>query len=245
MWDHPEPRRISPNLKCCGVLPYLSMAYKKYTKRRSPRTGNLKKVIRKVIKSQAERKVRSSSYEEVPLNTLTQTSQGLTPFRIRGGSKEDERVGNEVTARGISMRGHFYNNSTTVPTMVRCLVLSDKRGQGDAFTGDNLLMKNNAPVTYIQGTESMYLPINRARYQVAYDHTWMLSANTPDNMGQYKKFQKFIKISSKVKFSDENDSSIQQGDWKVIFWSAETSNDVGLGNIVELYVGVSGLYVDM
>lgn len=223
------------------------MAYrKKFSKRRStPRTGHLKKVIRQVVTAQAETKTRSSSYEEVTLNTLTQNIQGLTPYRIRGGSKEDERVGNEVTARGISMRGHFYNNSSTVPTMVRCLVVSDKRGQGEVFTGDNMLMKNNTPVTYIQGTESMYLPINRARYQVAYDHTWMLSANTPDNMGQFKKFQKFIKISSKVKFGDENDSSIQQGDWKVIFWSAETSNDVGLGNVVELYVGVSGFYKDL
>lgn len=215
---------------------------KKYSKTSFKKA--VEKIAKKTCNKTVEVKQRSSTYEETSLNTLTQNVRGHTPFALRGGTNEDERIGNSANAIGISIRGHYFNNSASVPSMVRMLVVQDIRAPGSNITGAELLIKNNTPVGQNQGAESMYLPINKKRFRVYYDKTTMLSANVPQNTGQYRQFRKYLKLNHKLEFMDETAESITRNDIRVIFFAAETSSDEGLGNTVELYSNVVGYYRD-
>jgi len=110
--------------------------------------SRIRTIARSVVRSQAETKVRTSNHDESTLNTLTQNLREFTPCRIRGGSAENERDGNEVSMFGIDVRGYLHNNSTSDTTHIRAMAIIDKKRNGQTTDLDGLLVKNNTPVSW-------------------------------------------------------------------------------------------------
>lgn len=229
------------------------MAYKfskKSTGRRKTyrRTAASSKTVRKialaVVRSQAETKQRSSNHNEAALDSL-QTIKEHTPSRIRGGTMENERIGNDVSMFAIDVRGYVHNNSTTDVMHVRAMAIIDREKQGAATDLSELLLKNNSPVSQLEGAMSSVYAVNKQRYRVLWDTVYTLAPQQSGNgTANTRRFFKRIKCNLKVKFGDENDTSISQGDVKVIFFASEADNDLSL-ETVELYSQCTSYYKDI
>lgn len=202
--------------------------------------------IKSVVNRQAETKIRTSNHDEATMSTLTQTPREHTPCRIRGGTDENERIGNDVTMVGIDVRGYAHNNSTTDTVHVRCMAIVDKKRNGQSTLLDGLLLKNNTPVSNNQGSMGAVYAVNKQRYRVLWDQVVTLSAKAAGNgSGHTRMFRKYIKTSMKLKFGNETDESITQNDVKVLFYACEADGDINLGETVELYSQCLGYYKDI
>jgi len=209
-------------------------------------TKSIRKIAQSVVRSNAEVKARTSEHDESTLNTLTQNLRDFTPSRIRGGTMENERVGNEVSMHGIDVRGYLHNNSTTDSTHVRAMAIIDRKANGLATNLDGLLLKNNTPSSWQQGAMGSVLAVNRARYKVLWDQVFTLAPRVAGSGSSYvRTFKKFIKTNLKLKFGDHTDDSITQNDVKVVFFACESDGDINFGETVELYAQVIGYYRDI
>lgn len=227
-------------------MPYRRKSSKSFRRRSgAASTKSIRKIAQSVVRSNTETKVRTSEHDESTLNTLTQNIRDFTPCRIRGGTMENERVGNEVFMSGIDIRGYLQNNATADVVHVRAMAIIDKKGNGLPVDLSGLLLKNNTPSTWQQGAMGSVLAINKARYRVLWDQVFTLSPNVAGNgSSATRMFKKFIKCNLKLKYGDHTDVSITQNDVKVCFFACESDGDVTFGNIAELYCQVLGYYKD-
>lgn len=226
-------------------MPASRSGRKSFRARPQASASRMRSIAKDVIRKTAETKFRTSDHDEATLSTLTQAPKEHTPCRIRGGTLENERIGNDVSMFGIDVRGYLFNNSTTDTIHVRALAVIDKERNGQATSLDQLLLKNNTPVSHAQGAMGSVYAVNKQRYRVLWDTTMTLSPYAAGNgAANTRRFRKWIKASLKIKFGDETDSSITQNDVKVVFYACEADGDIIIGEAVELYSQVIGYYKD-
>lgn len=205
----------------------------------------IRKIAKSVVRGTAETKFRTSNHDEASLPSLSQAFREHTPCRIRGGIKEDERIGNDCSMFGIDVRGYLFNNATSDVMHVRALAFIDKERNGQTTSLDQLLLKNNAPVSHLQSSMASVYAVNKQRYRVLWDTVFTLAPRAQGNgSANTRRFQKWIKAPLKLKFGDETDGSITQNDVKVVFYACEADGDVLVGETVELYSQVIGYYKD-
>lgn len=160
--------------------------------------------------------------ENQSLLVLGQSSHTMTPCKIAGGIEEGQRVGNKVLARGLHLKGHFFNRSGNPCLFVRMLVLQDKKQLATDIVGSELLVKAGSNVNYDQGTESAYLSINKYRYAVLLDKTIKLGAiNT--NGENIKMFNHFIKLNKTLTFGGTASSSIESTNIQIFVYPINPS----------------------
>lgn len=202
--------------------------------------------IKAVVKRSAETKFRTSNHTEASMSTLTQTPREHTPCWIKGGVKENERIGNDANLVGVDIRGYVHNNSTTDTIHVRAMAIIDRENPGGSLNTQYLLLKDNAPVSQAQGVMGAVYRPNTQRYRVLWDNVMTLSAKGPGNGSSHTRiFKRYLKTNLGLKFNDDNAGSICKNDVRIIFFVCEADGDVILGETVELYSQVIGYYKDL
>lgn len=165
------------------------------------------------------------------------------PFHMSTGSGVAKRIGLKIQARGIHVKGHFFNRDGNPAYFVRMLVLQDKSNNSQTFNGDEVLMKANVPVSHAQGTESAYLSINKNRYKVYSDKLIKLSsANT--NAENLKIFNTFIKLNMPIKYDGEFGNDIATNNIQIVYWAVNPSNSVSTTEQIQANYSTTAFYQD-
>lgn len=165
------------------------------------------------------------------------------PFHISTGSGVQKRIGVKIQARGIHIKGHFYNRNGNPAYMVRMLVLQDKTNNSQTFNGDEFLMKAGVAVSHAQGTESSYLSVNKNRYKVYSDKLIKLSsANT--NAENLKIFNTFIKLNMPIKYDGETGMDIATNNIQIVYFPINPSNAVSTTEQIQANYSTTAYYMD-
>ncbi len=188
------------------------------------------------------------SIEGSSMSALTENQLVIMPFsHITSGAGAQQRVGNEISPKGLHIKGHLENRSSVANTMlVRMAIIRDNKEMATPFTGDNCLIKSNTAVSLGSlGAESSYLGWNKTRYSVLFDHTRKLGAQNT-NGTDIQLFNKFKKLGGKADFTYAAGApnAINTGNWQFVMWACDPDNAGQSTSNVNGYFQCTGYYTD-
>lgn len=146
-------------------------------------------------------------------------------FHLLEGPGLEERIGRKILARGIHVKGHFYNKPGQVCFFVRMLILQDKEDNAATFTGDQLFLKAGTAVSHNQGTESAYLGVNKARYRVYSDKLMKLSSSS-NNAENIQIFKTFVKLNTDIRYNGPGFGDITQNNIQIVYFPINPTGSV-------------------
>lgn len=165
------------------------------------------------------------------------------PWHIAEGSGLAYRNGRKIVARGLHVKGHFFNKTGNPAFFVRMLVLQDKERNNVTISGDELLMKGSIAVGHAQGTESAYLSVNKNRYKVYSDKLIKLSASNT-NAENLKIFNTFIKLNHTVNYDGTSTTDICNQNIQIIYWPINPSGAVVVAQQITANYSTTAFYQD-
>jgi len=173
---------------------------------------------------------------EVQLNTLAQGMMYSGPV-VPIGTGSNARIGNEIRAMGVHLKGALYNNSGA-ESFVRLLVLGHS-GSLDPSTQifRNTHSGNVAPVSTVNGMDAIYFPVNKNELHVYHDRVFRLGGSaTGTAASNTRMFSKFIKLNGrKVQFEGGTTGlGTQNWSYSIVWIAADANDDTSTGTVVEL-----------
>lgn len=173
--------------------------YKKKTIVKPKINKNLVKTIKSVIHQQAETKCAFTTVPMTAFNSGMNSSGDMLPLipYISQGVLDNQRVGDQLRAQTLTVKGHMYINTTpiigisgggyAVPTSsnakiaVRMIICQPKNmSSNDIILNNsswiNALIKKGGITSAFTGTvQDLYAPVNRDAVTVYHDKTFYLS----------------------------------------------------------------------
>jgi len=184
--------------------------------------------------------------------TLITTLAGLDarPLTdITQGTGAYQRIGNQIHAKGIYLRGVMHNNAA-ITNLMRVLVvgfagdIDITLAAGEFFQDANLAGGTSLLTGGAAGLNSMYYPINKAKFDVIYDRVFKMSPANVDSSDTLN-FRKFIKLNRKILFEANVAGQYDQNyRYAILAWTAEAPDDVGVGTTVEFSCHSQFYYTD-
>lgn len=208
---------------------------RKKTKKSS--TALVRSVVRKELNKNVEIKRHYVHNNEVTVSTLSQGTNWYDLTSIDQGVNADERIGMEVMAKGIHLAGHLHNNGSTT-NWVRMVVIQ-QHTQDDISSLSEVFQKsgNTADFSSTVGMQAMYFPLQKVDFKVLYHRVFKLNpAGTAGLLDESRMFKKFIKLNKKIKFQKDlsEGADLQRPRYWLGCWAAESPDDTGLGESIEL-----------
>lgn len=199
----------------------VSKATKKYVKRMMPKV---------------EMKQIWTHQNEIKLSTLAQGTIQSGP-NLDQGTTAITRVGNEIRAAGLHIKGTLYNDSGA-ETFIRCVIVGHNSYvnpvQNFFRTAD---IGTQGTTTSMNGADTMYFPVNKADLHVYHDKLYKLGGSAAGTAASNTRmFSKFIKFNGrKVTFEGPNwGSNFQNWQYSIIWFAADANDDTSTGTTVEL-----------
>lgn len=218
-------------------------SYKSTLRKRKPKSTRkpsktLVKTIKNVIHKQTETKFSMiTSNTNILFNGVLNVPGDLMFLvpNIPQGTDEAQRIGDQVRAQYIHIKGHInipiaYTNTTSETRLgVRVMVGYPKRfpSQSDAYTNyaswlPSLLKSNTTNVAFLGTVTSLYLPINHEAFTCLYDKIFYLdipyvtstTTSTSQNLrGSVAFINKIIKLKNKLFRYDDTSPSNQPNNY--------------------------------
>jgi len=196
-----------------------------------------RKYVRRIM-PKTEMKVAWAHHNEIQLNTLSQGYQSVNGTYINQGTQTNTRVGNQIFAQGVHLKGVFNNNSTS-ESFVRMIVIGYPGTNGDPLL--NLFKANTTGgtqgVSTLYGLDPIYFPINTGELHVYTDKVIRLAGSATGNAGMNCKFfNQFIKLGGrKVEYKGNvYGTGLQSWMYSVIWIAADANDDTSSGTAIEL-----------
>lgn len=212
---------------------------KKSSKKRTRRSAAsiAKSVVRRELRKNVEMKRHFVNSTEDTVSTLSQGTNWYDLAAIDQGVKAQERIGMEVMAKGIHLAGHLHNNGSTT-NWVRMVVIQ-QHTQDDISSLSEVFMKggNTADFSSTTGMQAMYFPLQKTDFKVLYHQVFKLNpAGTAGLLDESRMFRKFIKLNKKISFQKDlsEGTDLQRPRYWLGCWAAESPDDTGLGETIEL-----------
>lgn len=173
---------------------------------------------------------------EVALSTFTQGLIASGPS-ITNGTSSSSRVGNEIRAMSLHLRGVIYNNSTQ-ESLVRMIVVGAPASVDPSTTifRTGALGAVAGPAS-VNGLDAMYFPLNKLEFKVYADKVFKFGASASGTAASNtRSFSKFIKFGGRKIMYKGNVSGTDQQSWQyhVIWIAADANDDTTTGTTVEL-----------
>lgn len=191
-----------------------------------------RQAAKNVLMRMAETKTKWQHVNEINLSTLT-GYLAYDPLAPTQGTGPQERIGTEIQPTGLHIRGVVHNNGGNA-NFVRILVVKSTTRQ-DIASGDFFAAASGIgqDITAINGVDRVFWPIHQKVHKVLYDKTLLLEKSTEINKA--KSFNKFIKLSGKVKFDGASTGPEQVTPrYHIVYLGAESPDDTSLGENVEV-----------
>lgn len=196
-----------------------------------------KAVVRKEMARNSELKVKYNQGQELAVSTLTQGTNWYDLTAIDQGVGGEDRIGREVMLKGIDLRGHIHNNGANT-NWVRIAVFKAYE-QTDMSSLSTIFKRSTdaADFSLITGIRTIYYPFNNTELKCVYDKTIKLNpvATTGSN-DESAMFRHFIKRNERIRFeANANEGQdVQRPRYWLAVWAAESAEDVGVGQTIEL-----------
>lgn len=185
----------------------------------------------------AVRKNKIINLDEVNLNSIAPGAHWFDPLIIPHGTDHDKRIGHTIFVTGMWLRGVLHNN-TTKNQVARIVVLKTDIDANFGTTTDFLESPNDdagASTTDLAGLKSIYMPIDGQVCETLMDKVFML--------GPLQTYEGVRTWSHFIRFSQPMEVKYRGGNFGAdnVFprvhigaWTAESDEDPGLGEVVEL-----------
>jgi hypothetical protein len=197
--------------------------------------------VKKYVKNQTKKvapEVKSvwTHDNEVQLSSLAQGFITSGPAVINGQAAH-LRLGNEIKALSLHLKGILYNNSTQ-ESYTRMIVLTHD-GRMDPSTS---LFRNSSNATVagpasVVGLDAMYYPLNKVDFKVRVDKVFKISGSTTGAAGSNTRmFSQFIKFNGKRITYKGNTSGANVQDWfyTIIWINSDANDDTTTGTSMEM-----------
>lgn len=192
-----------------------------------------------MLYQQAEKKKKINYVDEVNVNTVSQ-GQFYDMLYIGQGTDSQTRIGDEIKASGLHIKGVLRNNSTTTTNYVRMVVFWSKDTTN--YTSSSDLFQLNAGTSAdftnanVAGLNSIYMPLNKAQITPIYDKVFRLGMTTSDDGGDTIFFNKFLKLHNRrIKYEGSAVGATNLAPRLHLgIWASEAPDDTGAGTNVEL-----------
>lgn len=169
-------------------------------------------------------------------------------FDINQGTAVNNRTGNQIIAKGVSIKGIVHNNGANTNFMRMVLLghtsLEDVSITGQFFGDANLAGAATTLTGGAAGLNSMYYPINKLKFQVLMDKVIKCGPAGVDSTDT-QTFRHFVKLNRKIKFAaNQSGSDGQSYRYTLVFWTAEGPDDTALGQTLEVSAHVQAFFTD-
>jgi len=173
---------------------------------------------------------------EVQLNTLVQGQITTGPV-VPLGTGSNARIGNEIRAQGLHLKGALYNNSGS-ESFVRLLILGHS-GSLDPTTQvfRSTHAGNVAAPAAVNGMDAIYYPVNKNELTVYYDKVYKLGGSVSGTAASNTRmFSKFVKFNGRKVQYEGGTTGIGTQNWSysIVWIAADANDDTTTGTVVEL-----------
>lgn len=208
-------------------------------KRHARRTGQVSQATRQYVRRMMPKTELKTTWvhdNEISLNTLAQGLISSGPA-ITNGTAPTSRVGNEIRAQSLHLRGVLYSNSTQ-ESYVRMLVVGcDGSVDPTVSLFRTGALGGTAGISTVNGLDTIYFPVNKLEFKVYADKVFKLGASAAGTAGSNTRtFSKFIKFGGKKVQYKGNVAGLDLQSWQyhVIWIAADGNDDTTTGTTVEL-----------
>lgn len=225
---------------------YRKKPVRKYRRKRAPKNARyVKRVVASAIRKQTELKYTVSEFDENNISTLNQSPDNVKKelSMISAGTDQGTRTGWEINLRGLYMVLALHNNGATVQ-YVRLMIVRPKVQSPLTLDGNLLANATGNAInvtTGATGLNAMYYPANKNTVSVLYSRVIKLGASSDSSGKNTTIVKKFLKLRGKVKWTGGAYNNANYGGVYLTAFAAESPDDTGAGQNVELS-GFARLY---
>lgn len=135
---------------------------------------------------------------------------------IPQGNDNGQRKGNTIRAKSLFVKG-FVSGIAGQKRINRIMIVMDKQNLGSNPTPEDIIDGMTTAYCTISPVDSDRLP----RWKVLYDKTFI----TDDASGQYKLFQRYIKLNHTIHYTGPNANDIYTGQLFMLSCSGDTATN--------------------
>lgn len=183
-----------------------------------------------------EMKTTWSHENEVNLSTLAQGAISSGPALTQGNTAIT-RLGNEVRAMSLHLKGVLYNNSTQ-ESLVRLMIVG---GPGSLDPNTTIFRTaangTTSGPTGVTGLDAMYYPINKMEYHVYKDKLYRFGPSASGSAAtNTRSFSTFVKLGGRKITYKQNLTGTGNQSWQyhIVWIAADANDDTTTGTNVEL-----------
>lgn len=204
------------------------------------RKASLATQVKAIVNRTAEKKIKSGTWDETALSTLSQGSF-YDPMAIEQGVGRYQRIGDQVRLQGLHIKGVVRNNGSNA-NYVKMIVFYAK-DQANMSSAEDIFEQpsgDGATFSSVTGLNTIYTAFNKSLITVISSKVFKLSAADAVDGSDTRLFSKFIKLKDRLvryEFSGTGANNCSPR-LHIGWWAAESPDDTTTGQTVEL----SGLF---
>jgi len=206
-------------------------------------TKAIVRYVNRALERKLERKTRYVELNEVAMNTVTQL-YAYDPIEIAQGITTGERIGTEISLKGIHVKGFMRNNA--IETVYVRMVLLKSQYDSNITAASTIFQDNvGGEVGLASGLNCLYQPFYRGKIQPIWTRMIKLAPSTSTDGNEVRFLNKFVKLDQKIKFSSSSfGAGLTKPRYHLLFILADAADDTGLGSTVESSFTMRTWYTD-
>lgn len=223
-------------------MPYKRKYNRRPRRRRRSRKSsvtpsNVRRIARSVFNKNTETKMHQTHMNETSINTFQQGTF-FDPMDIDQGTLSSQRIGNKINLTGFQFKGVLNNNGANTNYLRMIVFFAKDQSNFTGFSNIFASGSTEADFSSITGLDTMYYPMNKRLISVLHDRVYKLGSSSDLGLSNSRMFSKFIKLRNTIHYNNTSTGADNvHPRLHVGIWAAESSDDTGTGQNVE----VSGL----
>lgn len=158
-------------------------------------------------------------------------TQGTTPIisplhLITQGTSSVQRIGNKISAAGLSFRFYAYKHPSSIVNNIRVVIVQDTQQISDASTVSWLSVFSQTNVVALRNLDT-----ERHRFKILFDKSYQFSASTVGKPTT----QHWIPIKTPLYYNGSANSDIQKNGIYVLTYGDDNTNQAAIYYYARIY----------
>lgn len=213
-------------------------------RKRAPKKGTVSKAVKQYVRKAMPKTEMKSVWNhdnEVLINTLNQGVIVGLP-QITQGTSSTTRIGNEIYAKMLHMKGVLYNNSAS-ESYIRLIVCGHDANINPTIGTFPLFVNgssgNTVTASSVNGLDAQYFPLNKKDLTIYVDRKFKLAGSNVEagarNTRMFSECVKWPGMGKRVIY-EGNTAGYEAQNWlcSVIWVASDANDDTTTGTNVEL-----------
>ncbi len=169
--------------------------------------------------------------------TATVVVDGAQPCeQLDHGTLASQRIGNQVNAKGMNIRGFIRNRTGNDKTMLcRIIWFYNKRSANAPIGGSSpMFLQAGVPVALDTLTlDAMYLPTNNQHYSIKSDRMYKIGSSTDNGENVFILNQDF-KLNHLIRYDNGTGDNVDYGNLQVMAVCYPSDGSAATGTVVQV-----------